>query len=210
MRRAAAAALLLLSAASGAAFLDAVVARVDQSVVTWSQVVQEASLRRLTGDPDQVSDARGVAQALVRRRLLVAEARKMRLEVAPGEVEAGVEALVASAGGAQAFWPRARRLGLSEADLDRRAGDLALMRRYLDLRRDMTYVPEAEVRSFYSSQAEVLGERPLAEVRDEVRAFLARKKQQQQLDEWIARQVAEGRVRLVEPSGGWPALPPLP
>lgn len=208
MRLALAAALLLAAASAPAQLLDGVVARVDRSVITWSQVVQEAVFRRL-GAAD-VADSRAVAESLVRRSLLVAEARKMKIEADPAQVAAEERAVVEAGGGAGPFWDRARRFGVTEADLERRSAEVVLVRRYEDLRRDMTYVPEAEVRSFYSGQADVLGARPLAEVRDEVRAFLAQRKHQQQLDEWITRQVAEGRARLIEPPDGWPALPRLP
>lgn len=210
MRWATVAVCVLWAAAGHGQLLDTVVARVDQSVITWSQVTQEIAIRRLAGESDRPLEPRAVADALVRRRLLVAEARKMRLTASPAEVQTEVKAVIDAAGGPEAFAARARRVGLTQEDLSRRAAELVLEQRYLDLRRDMTYVPESEVMSFYSGQVEALGGRPLAEARDELRAFLARKKYQQDLDEWIARQVAQGRVRILEPPGGWPPVPPGP
>jgi hypothetical protein len=214
MRRGAHVGILLWAAVSHGRLLDALVARVDQSVITWSQVVEELAIRRLAGESDQPLGPRAATDVLVRRRLLVADARKMRLVAPPSEVEAEVKAevkaLAGPAGNASAFEAALRKLGLSKEDLNRRATEIVLMRRYLALRRDMTYVPESEVRSFYAGQVDVLGGRPLAEVRDEVRSVLAQRKYQQQLDEWIVRQVAEGRVRVMEPAGGWPAVPAGP
>lgn len=177
--------------------LDALLARIEQDVVTWSQAYQEAGLRALAeagrGEPP---DPWGVVDTLVRRSLLVAEAEKLRLEVSPDEVEAAVERLAADGG--PEFWARVRALGLDRADLEERARRLALVHRYLELRREMTFVPESQVRSFYTSQLDVLGSRPLSAVRDEVRAYLAEKKFQKELGEWIERQVAEGKVELLE------------
>ncbi|MBI5014633.1 MAG: hypothetical protein HZB55_03975 [Deltaproteobacteria bacterium] len=207
MIRTALAGILLCAAAVHGQVLDAVVARVDRSVITWSEVVQEVALRRLAGESNGAPEPRAVTEALVRRALLVAEARKMRLAAPPAEIQAAVKAVVDGAGGAAAFASWARQLGVRDDDVVRRAGEVVLMRRFLALRLEMTYVPEAEVRSFYSQQADVLGGRSLADVRDEVRSFLARKKYQQQLEEWIARQVAQGRVQVMEPPGGWPPLP---
>ncbi len=70
----------------------------------------------------------------------------------------------------------------------------------------MTFVPESEVRSFYQEQLDVLGGKPLAEIRDEVRAYLAERKFNKELDEWFDQQVAEGRVEMIgSASPGTPA-----
>jgi hypothetical protein len=53
-------ALLALIAGTVAAqgqVLDAIVARVDDGVITWSQVLQELELRRLEGESHSCADA---------------------------------------------------------------------------------------------------------------------------------------------------------
>lgn len=62
----------------------------------------------------------------------------------------------------------------------------------------MTFVPEGEIRAFIAQQGGGAGERPPAEVRDEVRARLAEEKYRKELDEWIDRQEREGRVYLID------------
>jgi hypothetical protein len=173
--------------------LDALVARVDSEVITWSRLVQERELRRLGGAPESELTPEVLRETLVRRRLLVAEARKLRLEVSAAEAREDVAFLV-RAGGGEAFWKRARRLGLDPAQLEERAAQQLLVRRYQDLRREMTFVPESEVRAFFFAQDPVPAQGSLAEMRDEIRTQLAERKYREELDRWLKRQVAEGRV----------------
>ena len=181
---------------AAAQVLDALVARIDDGVITWSLVVQERELRRVGGAPEvELGDA-AVLDALVRRRLLVAEAKKLRLEVGVDEAREDVEYLVRAAGG-ERFWARVAKLGLDRRQLEERAARQILVRRYLDLRREMTFVPESEVRAVFRDQGAAARQRVLAEVRDEIRAQLAETKYREELARWIKRQVAEGRVELM-------------
>ncbi len=190
------------AAAAGTQVLDALVARVDTEVVTWSRVVQERELRRMGGAPPAELTPEVVRETLVRRRLLVAEARKLRLEVSVAEAREDVALLVRSAGG-EAFWARAAGLGLDRAQLEERSAQQLLVRRYQELRREMTFVPESEVRAFFLAQAVLPSQSSLAEMRDEIRTHLAEQKYQEELERWIRRQVAEGRVE-------WLPLPEEP
>ncbi len=200
MTRLAAAGLLLLAAvaAASAAVLDALVARIDDSVITWSQVLQEAEIRRVSGEAESLTEVRVVRESLVRRYLLLAEANKLRIAAAPGAGAAAVEQMLAASGDAAGFWERLGRVGIQRGDLERRAEQQAQVQSYLDLRRDMTFVPEADLRGFYLAQRDVLGERSLAEIRDDIRAYLAQRKYQRELDDWIDRQVHDGRVHLLD------------
>ena len=178
---------------AGAQVLDALVARVDTEVVTWSGVVQERELRRIGGAPAEELAPEAVRETLVRRLLLVAEARKLRLEVNATEAREDVALLVRAAGG-ETFWERVARLGLDRAQLEERSALELQVRRYQDLRREMTFVPEAEVRAFFFEQAALPRQGTLAEMRDEIRTHLAGQKYREELERWTRRQVAEGRV----------------
>ncbi|MDF1552595.1 MAG: hypothetical protein P1P84_06005 [Deferrisomatales bacterium] len=182
--------------------LDALVARVDTEVVTWSRMVQERELRRMGGAPAPELTPEVVRETLVRRHLLVVEARKLRLEVSAAETLEDVELLARAAGGA-AFWERAARLGLDRAQLEERSAQQLLVRRYQELRREMTFVPESEVRAFFLANANPQPQGSLAEMRDVIRTQLAERKYQEELERWIRRQVAEGRVE-------WLPLPEAP
>ena len=72
-----------------------------------------------------------------------------------------------------------------------------LAQAYLDLRREMTFVPIAEIRAFHTRHAAEFGDRPLVEVRDQVRARVTQAKYDRELAEWMDRQMADGRVQRV-------------
>ena len=72
------------------------------------------------------------------------------------------------------------------------------MRRYLALKREMAYVPEAEVRRFFAEQTKVYAGKTYRESRNEIRGLLASKKFLKQLDEWLKKQVMAGKVVLTD------------
>ncbi|MBE0618735.1 MAG: hypothetical protein IH608_12560 [Proteobacteria bacterium] len=183
-------ALVLSGRGVGAQVLDSIVARVDERVVTWSEVLQEREIRRVEGEPESLRDPETVLAGLLRRYLLRAEAEKLRLPEQPGAPDQDVEALGEDA------WADLARIGLDRADLEERARERRLVDQYLALRREMTFVPESEIRTFYGQQTDVFGQKSLAEVRDEVRAYLADQAFRRELEQWIERQMSEGRVSI--------------
>lgn len=176
---------------------DAAVATVDQHVVTLSDVVAETIILRWMGQGGKGISQEQVAQTLVRRRLLVLQAEKLRIAAAPEEIATEVQYVAEAGGASSVFWDSMATLGLHRTDVEKRASDLIVMRKYMDLKRQSTYVPEPEVRDFYGEHLDVYGGRPLALVRDEIRERLASQKSAAQLEEWIEKQMKQGRVRMV-------------
>ncbi|MEW6486952.1 MAG: hypothetical protein AB1578_03435 [Thermodesulfobacteriota bacterium] len=184
--------LCLAAAGAGAAVLDAIAARVDTAVITWSRVLQERELLRREGATGEALEPAAVRDALVRRELLLAEARKLRLEPASGAVAEQTARWEDRHG--KSGWGELALLGLDRAAIADRLARLALVEAYLALRREMTFVPEAEIRTQYGRRSEDFGGRPLAEVREAVRSHLAQTVFQRELDQWIERQIKQGRV----------------
>ncbi|MHB8764140.1 MAG: hypothetical protein ACYDA8_07380 [Deferrisomatales bacterium] len=182
-------------AAGQRTLLDALVGRVDDGVVTWSQVLQEGRVRALTEDGEVEPRAEAVRISLVRERLMAAEAAKLRLPVTEAEVARSVAELL---GDSPDLGKRLAAAGLEEGEVADRARRRLLVRRFVELRRDMTFVPEAEVRTVYRRNPEVWGGRELHDVRDELRAYLTERKLREELSRWFDRQVAEGRVQLID------------
>ncbi|MBI5442871.1 MAG: hypothetical protein HY900_16860 [Deltaproteobacteria bacterium] len=194
--------LLLLSPGAGRAEpIDAVVARVGRDVVTRSGVLQEERIGRWDPSEPVRAPLVTVAAALVRRRLFASEAEKLNLAPTPAEVLRSVDALAVARGDPAGFWGDMAAVGVTENDLRRRARELLLMRRYLDVRKGMAFVPERELRAFLREQAGVLGQEPAPEVQDAVRAYLTERKHRQELKRWLDRQVADGRVQLLDGAG---------
>jgi hypothetical protein len=189
--------LLCLSApVSGSATLDAIAARVDAETITWSQVLQEARIREWENGAGSIP-VESLVAALIRRRLFVLEAEKLRLELDREEVLANVETLASAGGDPVAFWAEMASMGIGETDLRRRAGELILMREYLRVRAEMVHVPESQLRSFLAEHSEVFGQTPAAEAREEARSVLAQRRRRQELHRWLNQQVTEGRVRVL-------------
>lgn len=186
--------LCLAAAAAGATVLDAIAARVDTAVITWSRVLQEREFLRREGAEEEALAPAAVRDALVRRQLLLAEARKLRLEPAPGAVAERTAAWEERQG--KGIWADLAPHGLDREALEDRAARQVLVEAYLALRREMTFVPEAEIRSYYGDRSEDFGGGPLAEVRDRVRDYLADAAFQRELNLWIERQVKQGRVSV--------------
>lgn len=185
-------------AAAETVVLDALVARVNGQPITWSQVVRETEIRRLSGEPPSLQHPMLVREGLIRRRLLLFEAEKLRLEADPAELDRSLADLTDRSGGKARFEIHLRKLGGTPARLRERARQMVLVEKYRALRRETTFVAEAEVQRFYRSQRDVFGpDRGTAEVRDEIRDYLARKKYQKALDGWLDDQVAAGRVELM-------------
>ena len=181
---------VLYTGGVSAQVLDAIVARVDQSIVTWSEVLQEQEILRVEGASETALDPAAVVDTLIRRRLLVAEAEKLRIDAEEEAIDEEVRKLEGRNEGAVSS--TFQRLGLERRTLERRARDLALVRQYLDLRREMTFVPESTIRKQYVARSG--GGGSLAEARDQLRDVLAAEAFQEELNQWVDRQVAEGRV----------------
>ncbi len=197
MRRVVAAVLVagVLATGARATVLDALVARVDGTAITWSQVLREAEIRRLEGRSGAERLPRVVLDALVRRELLVAEAERLRLKVEPAEVEAALRALEEAC--CMRLQRLAERVGVTLEDLRRRQHRILMAEKYLRLRREMTFVPMSEVRAFYWRQRDRFAGQGFAEVRGALRAYLAERRYQKELNAWFERQKAEGRVELL-------------
>lgn len=177
---------------------DSTVAVVDGAVITLSDVVTETIiLRWASGGSNKDFSREAVVRDLVRRRALVAQGRKLRFTATPAEVAAEVRYLAESGGSPAVFRETMARFGLRDADIEGRARDTLFERKYLDLKRQSAFVPETQVRSYYAEHLDLFGNRDLSTVRDEIRERLASQKSREQIDAWIERQVAEGRIRYV-------------
>lgn len=192
---------LLLAFACGAALsyelADSVVAKVDEEVVLLSDLKAEAAILRLGGEAI-LPPLRVLVRDIIKRRLLVSQALKLRMEVKAEDVKEEVAALTGEGSEAETFWRTMKRLGIGEKEVERRVGEMALARNYTQLKRRSIYVAESDVRAFYAENREALGHSTLSEARDEIRDFLASKKYQAELSVWYETQVKLGRVRLSE------------
>lgn len=188
------------SADEGWIFADTVLGRVDREAVTMADVRAEAAVSLLEGAIVREPDL--TARALMKRRLLMAEAVKLRFTASAEETAAVLAEMERAAGGPDVFRQWMADTGLSRRELERRAREIVLARRYLALRRETTYVPETEVRRVYMENASIFGERSFSEVHDLLRKHLAAVKFRSDLDQWLEKQVLLGRAVMADGSAG--------
>ncbi|MDW7710140.1 MAG: hypothetical protein SCH98_06665 [Deferrisomatales bacterium] len=179
-------------APSAAQLLDFIAVRVGSRVITWSHVLQEAEVQRVEKGAEAQPSALRVRDELLRRELLYAEAERLRLTVDAESAAHQAAVLVAAWG--EAEWESLARYGVGRAQVAERVRRQLVAEQFLSFRREMTFVPERDVRAAYATEAEDFGGRPLDEVRDEVRARLAESAFQRELEQWIERKIAEGGV----------------
>lgn len=187
------------SAASDAEWrlADRTVARVDNTVVTLSDLRAEMEI---VGWPGDVAPAgtRVVVRDMVKRKLLYFQAEKLRMEAPREAVAKEVDDLAASGRGEDAFWAQMAELGMGRADVEQRAREILLARNFVSLKKRAVYVPEADVRAFFRDNKAVFGDRQLSDVRDTVRDHLASRKYQSELSGWIDEQMRAGRVMVLK------------
>lgn len=182
-------------AGDGFELVDSVAARVDEGVFLVSDLDAEEFFAGWRGKEAKMG-RRELLMGMVKRRLLVIQAEKLRMEVPKEDVTFEVEMLSGAGYGADAFWTRTADMGVGRADVSRWARDVALARSFMALKRKSTYVAEADVRDFYFENRERFGDRPMSEARNEIREFLGDRKYEADLNAWMELQIKQGRVRV--------------
>jgi len=187
-------------AEEGWELVDGILAKVDDKVITLSEVRAERAILRWGGEEDALATGE-VVRELVKRALIVSEASKLRLTATEDEVRGELAVLAGAGGPPSLFWKKMADIGFTRVEVEERARAVTLVARYLAFRKETTYVSESDVRKYYSDKADELGEKSLAEARDEVRERLAEEKYSVELKEWVEEQVQRGRVRIMSLPG---------
>lgn len=188
--------LLIPRMGAGVEVLDAFLARVDDTVITLSQIYSEIQIRRIEGVSGDLKIA-DVRDGLIKENLYAAEAVKMGLEPDHAKVlEFLNKALPENA--SEELKEKLRKAHLTRADFTKRAVRLALVAGYLKLRKDMTFIPEAEIREFLIERPNFTQRYSWEEARDHARQTLTRNKFEEELIKWSEQQTAKGRVQLIE------------
>lgn len=188
--------LLIPRLGAGAEVLDAFLARVDNTVITLSQIYDEIQIRRIEGASGDLKIA-DVCDDLIKENLYAAEAVKMGLEPDPANVSEFLNKSLPE-NASEEFKEKLREAHLTRADFTKRAARLALVAGYLKLRKDMTFISQAEIREFLIERPNFTQRYSWEEARDHARQTLTRNKFKEELIKWSEQQTAKGRVQLIE------------
>jgi hypothetical protein len=181
--------------AKGFTLIDAVAARINDEIITLSDLKAEIYLLGLKKDSTPPLP-RVALRDMVKRRLLVAQADKLRIKVSKKEIKESVDELLRNALTQETFWAKLDSFGLGPIDIDNRFTQIAKALKLISIRKRSTYISESVVRKFWSDNPKVFGKKSFFIVRNEIRDHLAKKKHQKDLNNWIEEQMIHGRVRI--------------
>ena len=171
-------ALMLVPSARGEV-IDRVLAVVDRELITLSDVAAAVRLGLVAASPDGTDVVRSALDALIARRLELREANRYQPPEPPAsEIEARFEAVRARFPAAAALEATLRETGLSEEQLRLRLRDDLRIEAYLNQRFGAARQPsDQEIADYYRLHAAEFttpaGQRPFAEVREQIRSQLA-------------------------------------
>ncbi len=188
--------------AAPAEIIDRILAVVDSSVVTQSDVM--AAMRLGLEKPPRSGDAvAGVLDRLIDRRLMLAEVERYAPpDPTAAEVDRGVEAVRRRFPTAPALDEVLKETGLDERQLRQHIRDDLRVDAYLQQRFGSVVQPsEEQVLDYYRSHPEQFsagGElRPYGEVHDEIRQTLATERRAGTIGEWLTNLRRRANVNVL-------------
>lgn len=174
-------------------------------VVTASEVEVAARLalverRSAAGGAPSEGLRRAVLEQLVAEVLVFREAERLALaETSPEDVRRGHAALAERVGGEDALARFAEEVDLSAAEIDLLVARRVVVERFVqtNLRAGIEVSNEDVEREYAAGDHPFVG-RPLADVRDALRAWLVETRFRAALDRWVRALRGRGRVRVIE------------
>jgi hypothetical protein len=184
--------MLLAAPSADAAFVDAVLAEVETSVITASDVALARALGTHGFSPSAAAIGPEEVQRLIQARLLAREAEQLDIGVPADAVDRAWQALAGQHGGLPALTAWLERVGVSQAWARRVVAEDLRRTRYLEVRFEaFAFVSEFEV-----DEALGPGEHP-EPAREAARRRLLEAEVQRSLDEWLAEALERTRVNVL-------------
>lgn len=197
--------LLLFLLARGAAaqvVVDRIVAKIEDDVITLSEMREQAQFERLVegkaGEPDTL------LRRLIEQWVVRAEIEAARFpRPAEADVARALQQLESTAASPAEFWRRAEALGLSREAVRRAVERQIWFLRYVEYKfRPTVVIDAAQLQRFYDQEFAPALQRegrpvpPLAEVESQIQEVLVQKEIQARMERWLE----EARQRLrIEP-----------
>jgi hypothetical protein len=193
-----------------AELVDHIVAAVNNEVITASELDQAVAINELlgSGGNDHAALQTETLNGLITRRLLVQEARRLRLvEVSDQEISAEIEKFKKRFASEEAFAAFLKAHDMTERELARMLGERLLVQRFVEKKVGLfVRVSRDEVQGYFDAHPDQFQGRRFQDVQKSITDFLTDQKVGQQLDQYVSelRSRAEIRINLPQPvdSGG--------
>ncbi len=185
--------LLLAAAPVHADLIDRVVASVDHSVITLSELNQAVAFNKALGSPGGDRIAQETLEGLINRRLLVEEARRLRfVEVTDQDVKAEIAKLRQRLGSDKAFESFLSGVGVTQEQLSRMLGERLLVERFVEKKIGLFIrVTRDEAQEYFNAHPGRFAGKRFSEVQKAITAGL----QGQKLDAQTAKYLSELRSK---------------
>lgn len=192
--------MLLISSFAAAELLDRIVASVDHTVITLSELNQAVAFNRALGGGDHARIREETLEGLVNRELLVQEARRLRfVEVTDQDVSAEIEMLRKRLGSEKAFEAFLAEVSVTREQLAAMLGERLLVERFVEKKIGLFIrVSRDEAQDYFDRNPDRFKGKRFSEVQKAITAGLQEQKLEAQMAKYLAelRSKADIRVQL--------------
>ena len=189
-----------LAAPSPAAFIDNIVASVNNEVITESELDHTTALNARLGAPG--SDLKKLRaetlSGLITRCLLVQEARRLKfVDVTDQEITAERDALIRRAGSEQAFSALLNDIGLTQSELDRMLSKQAMVGKLVEKKFALfVRVSREEAQQYFDAHRSAFPGKSFSQVQKTIMTRMADERIDEQLDRYIGELRAKADIRM--------------
>jgi hypothetical protein len=184
-------------AAARSELVDHIAAAVNNEVITSSELAQAVALNERLGSGGAAVVAE-TFEGLIRRRLLVQEARRLRfVDVTDQEVAAEVEKMQKRFPSNAAFDDFLKTADMTRAELNRMLGEQLLVERFVEKKVGLfVRVNRDEAQAYFDTHAAEFKGKRFQDVQKAITAALTDRKINEQLDRYVADLRAKAEIRI--------------
>ncbi len=183
-----------------AVLIDRVVAAVNNEAITWSDLKHAAGFNEALagGVRDRKRLEAETLEGLINRRLLLQEARRLKLvEVSPQDVAAEVEKLRNRLGSETAFTDFIAGLDMTREEVGRMLGERLLTERFVEKKVGLLVrVSHDETQRYFGEHPGEFKGRRFQEVQKKIATFLTEQKVGRQAEQYLAELRSKADIRV--------------
>ncbi len=182
-----------------AELIDRVVAKVNNEVITKSELDQAVAFNVALGGQSDDRLRAETLDGLINRHLLMQEAYRLKfVEVTAEDVNAEVEKLKKRLGSDEAFAALLDRLGMTREQMERMLGERLLVEKFIEKKIELyVRVSRDEEQAYFDKHPAEFKGKPFSEVQKTITARLTSGKLDQQVDKYLAELKSKADIRMI-------------